>query len=615
MINRVEMSNWRAYDHQEFQFEPGITFIMGPNGKGKTSILEAIAYALTGEPSTVADRGKLLRNPDKLAVVRLHFSVDGQEYVVERSQSFKRAEDAILTRGGSKKAIASSHRRATSEIEQLMRVSSDFLQRIIYMAEGDVFRFLSEPPGEALDLQIRQVLGLTQMDQFLSALEMAEREIKNKRVALQDLSEQTERLKVRDGDALRRQVGALNARREQLLAQLRSIQNEIAQFKRENEDVMRLAPLLNQAQTLSADSEFWHSAQRTPVVQLYNELEQGLTHAQEALQQNQVTQARLEGEQSAYQKILDLLVPYAGRAETLPCPVCGKPMTSGERDKITQDIQSNIQHTQEELASLRAQRTDFTREHDTLRARVSSLRELRNVLAHGTFRSISSESSIANLMESTQSQQTRFQSESRNLEARAKQVEQEIAESEREKSQYLAIEQSLQRLGFDSPEQAREAIVALETRALALRAADRAARETLTRQRNVDMRSIYTQVARAWESFAGQGTWQMELDDAGLPILQDQQGRQLDLSQFSGGEKTALLIILHTIIAHYFSKSDFLLIDEPLEHLDPINRRSLIRFLVEAYNQGMFKQAVIATFEEALVRKYMSNKGVNVIHL
>jgi hypothetical protein len=52
-----------------------------------------------------------------------------------------------------------------------------------------------------------------------------------------------------------------------------------------------------------------------------------------------------------------------------------------------------------------------------------------------------------------------------------------------------------------------------------------------------------------------------------------------------------------------------------VEHLDPINRRSLIRFLVSAYRRGSFEQAIVATFEESLIRKYMSEEGVNVIHL
>jgi DNA repair exonuclease SbcCD ATPase subunit len=140
MINHIEIINWRAYEQLKLHFDQGIT--MGANGKGKTSILEAIAYALTGEPATLKDRGKLLRHPERLATVRLSFTVDEQPYLVERSQSHKRADKAKLIRLGDKKALAFNHKQVTRRIEELMSVSEDFLQRIVYMAEGDVFRFL-----------------------------------------------------------------------------------------------------------------------------------------------------------------------------------------------------------------------------------------------------------------------------------------------------------------------------------------------------------------------------------------------------------------------------------------------------------------------------------------
>lgn len=127
MINSVAMINWRAYDQHQVGFNPGITFIMGANGVGKTTILEAIAYALTGEPSTVRDRTKLLRDPTKLATVRLSFTIDGQVYAVERSQSSKRAESASLTRAGEGRKLANTHKGVTAQIERLMGVSADFL--------------------------------------------------------------------------------------------------------------------------------------------------------------------------------------------------------------------------------------------------------------------------------------------------------------------------------------------------------------------------------------------------------------------------------------------------------------------------------------------------------
>ncbi|EDN68425.1 hypothetical protein BGP_5925 [Beggiatoa sp. PS] len=87
------------------------------------------------------------------------------------------------------------------------------------------------------------------------------------------------------------------------------------------------------------------------------------------------------------------------------------------------------------------------------------------------------------------------------------------------------------------------------------------------------------------------------------------------MSQLSGGEKTILLLMLHTVIAHYFAQSDFILMDEPIAHLDPINRRSVINFLMNLYQQGAFQQAIITSFEESLIRRYLSVEGVNVIYL
>ncbi len=613
MIDYVKMINWRAFDEHEVHFGPGITFIMGANGIGKTSILEAVAYAFTGEPSTVKDRRKLLRDPNQVATVHLRFTVDEQAYLVERSQSQRSADRATLTRLADGKQLASSHRRVTQAIEKLMGVSTDFLQRIVYMAEGDVFRFLDKPPGQALDLQIRQVLGLTQLDEFMQALGMAEKELGERIRDLQKLLADCERLGGGGNPGFEHHMHDTDERRRRLLADLRSVQDEIAIHRHEHEDLQRLRELLDRAlPALERDSDIWQTAQQQPVLALFDELEVRANGMQGTVQQAREDLARLQGERSAYQDILEILEPYAGRAETLPCPVCGKPMTSGERDRITQDIQGNMDRIADEANKIKVRQYEAEGKLERMQWQLREVNELRNSVAHGRFRSVSPSARVPDLIRATQVEPAIVPVA---LDERAASLEQEIAHLEGERAEYLAIRHRLQYLGYDSPEEASEALVGLETRSLSLRAAHRAAQETLTTQRNVDMAAIYDQVARVWEVFTGDANWRIELDTTGMPMLQDGEGRQLDLSQFSGGEKTALLVMLHTIIAHHFSQSDFLLIDEPLEHLDPINRRSLIRFLVGAYRRGSFEQAIVATFEESLIRKYMSEEGVNVIHL
>jgi DNA repair exonuclease SbcCD ATPase subunit len=181
-------------------------------------------------------------------------------------------------------------------------------------------------------------------------------------------------------------------------------------------------------------------------------------------------------------------------------------------------------------------------------------------------------------------------------------------------AEYQAIKKRLQDFNYNSPEDLDGEIVGIEVRMLSIRAALQATEGTLQSQQDTDMKTIYEQIADLWSSFREEEGWEMQYNPEGYPVMtHGKEELTLDLRQLSGGEKTALLIMLHTIIAHHFSKSDFLMIDEPLEHLDPINRRSLIRFLVDAFRHNMFGQAIIATFEESLIRKYQSGEGVNII--
>lgn len=47
-LERVTIKNFRGIDAWDIEFKPGFNLIKGENGKGKTSVLEAIAVGLGG---------------------------------------------------------------------------------------------------------------------------------------------------------------------------------------------------------------------------------------------------------------------------------------------------------------------------------------------------------------------------------------------------------------------------------------------------------------------------------------------------------------------------------------------------------------------------------------
>ena len=50
LLQRIALERFRQFDQQEYTFQPGLNIIKGPNEVGKTTLQEAILFALLGNP-------------------------------------------------------------------------------------------------------------------------------------------------------------------------------------------------------------------------------------------------------------------------------------------------------------------------------------------------------------------------------------------------------------------------------------------------------------------------------------------------------------------------------------------------------------------------------------
>src|SRR5262245_2113435 len=83
-ITKVEINNIKNHVEREFTFQPGVVAICGPNGSGKTTILESVAWALFDHLDYKRD--DFVRRGAKRGQVAVSFlsNCDGREYVVTR---------------------------------------------------------------------------------------------------------------------------------------------------------------------------------------------------------------------------------------------------------------------------------------------------------------------------------------------------------------------------------------------------------------------------------------------------------------------------------------------------------------------------------------------------
>ncbi|HEY5335113.1 MAG TPA: AAA family ATPase, partial [Mycobacteriales bacterium] len=69
-VRALALVDFRGYVEAEVAFDPGISVLVGPNGQGKTNLVEALLYAGTLESHRVATDAPLVRAGAERAVVR-----------------------------------------------------------------------------------------------------------------------------------------------------------------------------------------------------------------------------------------------------------------------------------------------------------------------------------------------------------------------------------------------------------------------------------------------------------------------------------------------------------------------------------------------------------------
>ncbi len=174
MLNYLELENWKAHGTSKILFSKGTNVFIGQMGAGKSSVLDAISFALFGTfPSIKSRRSKinmLIRNkPEQknTSKIKLSFSVDNSDYVVERTISINDTAKARLEKNGT--YIQSQPERVTEEIEKALKIDYDLFSRAVYSEQNRLDYFL-EMSSSDRKKQIDNLLGI---DKFALAQENA----------------------------------------------------------------------------------------------------------------------------------------------------------------------------------------------------------------------------------------------------------------------------------------------------------------------------------------------------------------------------------------------------------------------------------------------------------
>lgn len=127
----------------------GLFGIVGPTGAGKSSILDALIYALYGRtPQIGKDTKKLITSGTDQARVRLIFEVGGVAWDVSRIIRTQGASAVVLRRHGDTAPDTSGERAVNERIVDIVGLDYDAFCSSVTLPQGEFDRFLKATPSE-----------------------------------------------------------------------------------------------------------------------------------------------------------------------------------------------------------------------------------------------------------------------------------------------------------------------------------------------------------------------------------------------------------------------------------------------------------------------------------
>lgn len=164
----IHLQNFRQHKDTYIQFVQGITGILGQNGAGKSTVLEAIAWAFYGNKSGVLRGTKdylIWRGaPGKSEViVDLEFTFQNHSYRIQRSQATSKTtaqlwQDEVL--------VANSTKAVDEKIEQLLSMSHQEFFNSYFTGQKEL-QFLGSIEGAtARERFIAKMLGYEKIEEI-----------------------------------------------------------------------------------------------------------------------------------------------------------------------------------------------------------------------------------------------------------------------------------------------------------------------------------------------------------------------------------------------------------------------------------------------------------------
>ena len=379
-ILTLEIQNFKPFKNltlpEEGELPDGLLIIKGSNSTGKSSLFEAILWALWGPTSVNLTNDELVRFGSVSCKVTLTFEVTGNRYKIERSYDSASGMKAILFswKGGVWKRAADKTITVGREITSILNISSKQALNTLLVRQGEVALIANAPPSTLREMLVK-IYNLDLLEEMTGQLEYLESDISNRKNALESDYRKPEHIQKQIDDTEKKTSAlreSLNEKKREAGDTQKAIKkmpdpemlehlNEISlQLDRAKNDLDRVVKTrdeeLTETKLLSPDEQVV-LARMASLKKQTEKLKAGKGSLEEQIQEITFEVGSLIGEGKRLQKAAETLESTEDDAK---CPTCSKPMTPDERDEIVRSYKQMIKDAIKRAEGLKNQRSKLS---------------------------------------------------------------------------------------------------------------------------------------------------------------------------------------------------------------------------------------------------------------
>ncbi len=574
MIHKIRLRNWRSYEDLDLQLDRGTTFVVAPNGVGKTSLVYGLAWGVFGQHSRV-DPKTCIRAAAASAEVEVEVGFpDGRRLTIRRTAKRRGAPTATYEMGGARLTEGAALAKMTEGFGIELPVAG----RLAMMLGGghiEASRTLN------LEGHLHHAFGVAHL---LGAAETA-----------RSVAKEAQKARA----ALRLTTKQRMDNRAALESEIARLESEISQLTHRGADLERMRDaaaiqrsLVERHLALANQFERYEGQRSRLLGTIQDLLGRRVSHDSDELVRSEL-RSELEASERRILQLTEGAVSARSAIsaskqavrlldeQQATCPTCRRPLPHQEWTAAIsahRRQQEKAEAEVERLEEARRVRQTHALTVSRVLARLEALRPPRILVEDD---SLPTPADADALYQQANADLDEHNRRLGGVRSRLESLRTKVASDDR-----LQQEERSLRLAY------RREAAALAGERVLRGAADHVIESRIKPMAN-ELR----------------GRWKHLFTSNGLIFRPDgsitrfRAGEELGWDTLSGGEQTWARIVTHLIVLSTTTSLPFAWFDEPLEHLDPQLRHAVAATLATATAGGSPRQLLVTTYEHAIAQQ------------